>query len=128
MSAQFIHCSDGVDLVIDRTPRRFRRVGEALAAARVRALEMMAALPAQHDWSGWCAYVCDEAGEVARVPFEAALAEDALRKRIPRRPAPPSLSIVRDTGREAPARASFLGLRSLRGDRGTELRLVPEHR
>lgn len=127
MGAHFIHCSDGVDLVIDRVPHRFRRIGEAVEAARRRARELIAAIPGHRDWDDWSAYVYDDAGEVARVSFSAILAEDALRRRIPKRPARPSLSIVRDTGPAAPERASCRAPRSLPEDRDNAFHLVLEH-
>jgi len=69
VSVHYLHCSNGVDLIVDRTPYRARRIGDAYREALRRARRIMAAASWQRNWDDWSVHICDEAGEIARVPF-----------------------------------------------------------
>jgi hypothetical protein len=78
MAVQYFHCTDGVDLVLDRTGRDVRsRRDRRLWAGRV-AEDIMAAIPPGIDWSAWVVSVQDRRGQqVEVVPFPEAAAREA---------------------------------------------------
>ena len=69
MARHYFHCSDGHDLVLDRTGRDI----SGLAAPRVQAVRiarsMMDALADYGSWEGWSVHIYDGTGEVGVVPF-----------------------------------------------------------
>ena len=69
MPTYFFHCTDGADLILDRTGREvgdFELDSTAIAVAE----EASFRLPASFDWSGWVVSVYDADGrQVAVVPF-----------------------------------------------------------
>ncbi|MDB5592610.1 hypothetical protein [Enterovirga sp.] len=70
MTVHYFHCTDGVDLIIDRTGRDGSNTGDLLRRARDVADELRRAVPTFHEWQGWSVHVYDERGEVAIVPFD----------------------------------------------------------
>lgn len=69
MAVHYFHCTDGVDLVVDRQGREARAHHEAIAGARIVAAELMRAVPGYDEWQNWSVYVYDARGEVEIVPF-----------------------------------------------------------
>ncbi|MBV9076441.1 MAG: hypothetical protein JO048_03025 [Methylobacteriaceae bacterium] len=69
MAVHFFHCTDGVDLVVDRVGREVRHSHEVARQARLVADGMMAALPDYDEWQNWAVHVYDARGEVEIVPF-----------------------------------------------------------
>ncbi|WP_210485844.1 DUF6894 family protein [Microvirga antarctica] len=71
MSLHYFHCTNGVDMIVDRhgariRPQQVERVAACVAGA------LMAGLPAFPDWSDWLVNVYDSSGSVvAIVPFSA---------------------------------------------------------
>jgi hypothetical protein len=68
---RYFHCTDGADLVLDRTGREAER-SELDSTAMAVTEDVAFRLPASFDWSGWVVFVYD-AGvrQVAVVPFAA---------------------------------------------------------
>ena len=79
MAVQYFHCTDGIDLVLDRTGRDVRSKRDRRLWASQVAEAIMAAIPPGVDWSGWVVSVQDRRGaQVEVMPFpEAALREAA---------------------------------------------------
>lgn len=78
MAVQYFHCTDGVDLVLDRTGRDIRSKRErSLWASRV-AERIMAAIPPGVDWSAWVVSIQDRRGALVEVvPFPGAALREA---------------------------------------------------
>lgn len=76
MAVHFFHCTDGVDLIVDRTGRDLKR-GEAISRALSVAHDIKLAVPSYGPWSDWAVHVYDERGEVAIVPFESEIRQAA---------------------------------------------------
>jgi hypothetical protein len=73
MAAHYYHCTDGIDLVLDRTGHRTRSSGELHSRACRVAEDLMNAIPPDIDWSRWIVSVHDEQGTlVDTVPFPVA--------------------------------------------------------
>ena len=71
VSKFFFHCSDGVDLVLDREGSEIEASDVLWSAVRAAA-RLMRALPSYDDWSAWTVSVHDERGSlVETVPFPA---------------------------------------------------------
>lgn len=70
MAVHYYHCTDGKNLILDRTGRRTRSEKDVeLLASRV-AGEVMRSTGAGRDWSGWLVSVQDQIGSmVTVVPF-----------------------------------------------------------
>ena len=125
MTVHYLYCSDGVDLILDKTPRRCRRMGDMIEGAKAMAREVMSKLPVHRKWDDWSVYIYDDAGQIDVVPFLSALTPDEVRTRIPRRPDRASRSSAHDTGREVAAHGSSRSPRSVPADRGNAFRRVP---
>jgi hypothetical protein len=125
VNVHYLYCSDGVDLIIDKTPRRSRRMGDMIAGAKAMARAVMAKLPAHRKWDDWSVYIYDDAGQIDVVPFLDALSPEELKTRTPRMPAPASRSSDRETGRGVVARDYSPSRRSVPMGRGTASRRVP---
>jgi hypothetical protein len=69
MGVHFFHCTDGIDLVIDREGQAIDRFEEILSRAQAVASALMGALPGYEEWAGWSVHVYDELGLVAVVDF-----------------------------------------------------------
>jgi hypothetical protein len=70
MSVHHFHCTDGIDLVLDRTGRSVGSPEDLFGNACLAAESIMDALPPDLDWSGWVVSVQDGGGrQVAVVPF-----------------------------------------------------------
>ena len=70
VALHYFHCTDGADLIVDRTGRETGSPSQLGGLARAVADEIMAAVPAHGEWTDWAVHVYDERGEVAIVPFE----------------------------------------------------------
>jgi Domain of unknown function (DUF6894) len=70
MAVHYFHCTDGIDLVLDRTGRRVEAPDDLVENACAAAERIMDALPPDLDWSSWVVSVQDGGGrQVAVVPF-----------------------------------------------------------
>ena len=70
MAVHYFHCTDGVDLVLDRAGRNVQTPDDLVESACAAAERIMEALPPELDWSAWVVSVQDGAGrQVAVVPF-----------------------------------------------------------
>lgn len=69
MAVHYFHCTDGVDLIVDRAGREAASPAGLCALARDVAREIMSAVPAYDEWGDWAVHVYDDRGEVAIVPF-----------------------------------------------------------
>ena len=74
MAIHYYHCTDGVDLVLDRAGRETRHLGELRPQAACVAGELMREVPDYADWDKWSVHVYDETGEIEIIPFTEALA------------------------------------------------------
>lgn len=72
MAIHYFHCTDGVDLIVDRCGRDARAHHDVLARARNVADEIMRSVPAYREWENWSVHVYDERGELEIVPFQEA--------------------------------------------------------
>ncbi len=69
MARHYFHCTNGVDLVLDRRGKRIRPQQIPHAAADV-AGALMTGLPELSDWSDWLVNVYDSDGSVVAIlPF-----------------------------------------------------------
>lgn len=76
MAVHYFHCTDGVDLVLDRTGQDTRSKRERHQRACRVAERIMRAIPPGVDWSTWVVSVQDRRGALVEVvPFP----EPALR-------------------------------------------------
>lgn len=71
MAIHYFHCTDGVDLIVDRRGRDARETGEVRDRAREVAGEIMRAVPSYREWDDWAVHVYDHRGEVEIVSFTA---------------------------------------------------------
>lgn len=78
MAIHYYHCTDGIDLILDRSGRETRDFGELRPQAMSVAGSLMRELPDYADWERWSVYVYDATGEVDVVPFT-----DAARNPVP---------------------------------------------
>lgn len=70
MALHFFHCTDGVDLVLDRTGQDTRSKRDRRERACRVAEGIMAAIPPGVDWSAWSVSVQDRRGALVEVvPF-----------------------------------------------------------
>ncbi len=70
MAVHYFHCTDGIDLIIDRSGREASGAADLRGRARAVADEIKRAVPEFQDWEDWAVHVYDGRGEVAIVPFE----------------------------------------------------------
>jgi hypothetical protein len=78
MPVHYFHCSDGVDLVLDRTGRNTRSKRDLHFRACQVAEDIMAAIPPGLDWSNWVVSVHDRRGALVKVvPFPTAAVRKA---------------------------------------------------
>ena len=73
MAVHYFHCTDGIDLIIDRRGRDAANFIELRRKAEEVASEVMRAVPTYHDWEDWAVHIYDERGAIEIVPFEGAL-------------------------------------------------------
>lgn len=70
MSVHYFHCSDGLDLVLDRAGHRARSKRERLFRAYSVAERLMRGTSTDVDWSRWVVSVYDRKGTmIDLVPF-----------------------------------------------------------
>jgi hypothetical protein len=65
----YFHCTDGVDMVVDRTGQHIRDLDEVAGRARAVAQRLMRALPDYDEWGKWAVHAYDAFGEVAIIDF-----------------------------------------------------------
>ena len=62
MARYFLHCTDGVDFVLDRVGTEIADEGQVAKVAFGSALGLMRSLPGYRDWHQWVVAVHDEDG------------------------------------------------------------------
>ena len=62
MARYFLHCTDGADLVLDRTGTEIADEENVRRVAFGSALALMRSLPRYRDWTSWVVAVHDEHG------------------------------------------------------------------
>jgi hypothetical protein len=77
MAIHYFHCTDGVDLILDREGRETKAVQDTITAAHDVADEIMRAVPAYREWDNWAVHIYDEAGPLDVVPFAVTVREAA---------------------------------------------------
>jgi hypothetical protein len=70
MSIHYFHCTDGIDLILDRDGHETAGYRETTAWARLVAARIMRAVPTYDEWAGWAVHVYDAHGQVEIIPFE----------------------------------------------------------
>jgi hypothetical protein len=108
MTIHYFHCTDGVDLIVDREGRDISGPRELAFSAKAAAEAVMQAVPSYEEWEAWAVYVYNERGQVAIVPFlpglDDATSTGALPGDVsPGLPVPPSLMCEADAACAAPA-------------------------
>ena len=81
MAVHYFHCTDGVDLIVDRRGRDAKGPADIIVGARTVADEVMRAVPAYDEWQNWSVHVYDERGEIEIVPFRSGYARAGLAER-----------------------------------------------
>lgn len=69
MAVHYFHCTDGVDLILDRCGREASAPRDLRRRAQMVAGDIMRSVPDYRDWDGWAVHVYDERGAVDIVPF-----------------------------------------------------------
>ncbi len=69
MAVHYFHCTNGIDMVIDKTGHETSSCAEMSSHARAVAAELMRAVPAYHEWWNWSVHVYDEVGAVEIFDF-----------------------------------------------------------
>jgi hypothetical protein len=69
MSIHYFHCTNGVDLIVDRRGRETRALRDMARQARRVADDIMLAVPSYDEWSDWAVHVYDDRGQVDIIPF-----------------------------------------------------------
>jgi hypothetical protein len=69
MAVHYFHCTDGVDLIVDRDGREASSPQELARLARGAAERVMRAVPSYDAWENWSVYVYGARGQVAIIPF-----------------------------------------------------------
>ena len=71
MAVHFFHCTNGIDLVADRTGRDIAAVDEISSHARAVATDLIRAVPGYREWWNWSVHVYDACGAVDIFDFPA---------------------------------------------------------
>ena len=79
MAIHYFHCTDGTDLILDRSGRETVAHSDIFARAHSVAREVMDSLPAYDEWENWAVHVYDEGGQIEIVPFRESRPDSALR-------------------------------------------------
>ena len=69
MSIHHFHCTDGVDLVVDRQGSETLAYADMINRAQRVASDLMRAVPTYDEWADWAVHVYDAHGQVAIIPF-----------------------------------------------------------
>ena len=69
MAVHYFHCTDGLDMVIDKKGQETSGSAEMSAHAQSVAADLMRAVPAYHEWWNWSVHVYDETGAVEIFDF-----------------------------------------------------------
>ena len=64
MAIHYFHCTNGVDMVIDRTGQETSTSDQISSHARAVATALIRALPGYHEWWNWSVHVYDAFGAV----------------------------------------------------------------
>lgn len=72
MAIHYFHCTDGIDMIVDRRGRPGADGVDLVGRAREVADEIRRAVPGFDAWQDWSVHVYDGRGEVAIVPFDPA--------------------------------------------------------
>ena len=83
MAIHYFHCTDGVDLIVDRQGREISGPRELDCSAKAAAEAVMRAVPSYEAWEGWAVYVYNERGQVAIVPFLPGIEDTAFAGALP---------------------------------------------
>ena len=107
MTIHYFHCTDGVDLIVDREGRDISGPRELACSAKAAAEVVMQAVPSYEEWEAWAVYVYNERGQVAIVPFLPGLEDGTSTRALPGDvspgfPVPPSLRCEADAACVAP--------------------------
>ena len=69
MAVHYFHCTNGLDMVIDKKGQETSGSDEMSAHARAVAAGLMRAVPGYHEWWNWSVHVYDEVGAVKIFDF-----------------------------------------------------------
>jgi len=83
MTIHYFHCTDGVDLVVDREGQDISSARELACSAKAAAEAVMQAVPSYEEWEAWAVYVYNERGQVAIVPFLPGIEDAAFAGALP---------------------------------------------
>ena len=71
MTRHYFHCTDGMDLILDRTGRLTRNSRDVERYAHETAQAVMQNLPSYAEWARWLVCIYDDQGQVDVTPFPA---------------------------------------------------------
>ena len=69
MAVHYFHCTNGLDMVIDKQGQETSGCDEMSAHARAVAAGIMRAVPGYDEWWNWSVHVYDEVGAVEIFDF-----------------------------------------------------------
>ncbi len=69
MAVHYFHCTNGIDMVIDRIGQETSGSNQMSCQAQAVAAALMRAVPAYHEWWNWSVHVYDEVGAVEIFDF-----------------------------------------------------------
>jgi len=71
MAVHHFHCTNGIDMVIDKTGRDVSTADEISSQAQAVAADLMRSVPGYHEWWNWSVHVYDAQGTVEIFDFPA---------------------------------------------------------
>ena len=69
MAVHYFHCTNGLDMVIDKQGQETSGAAELSAHARAVAADLIRSVPGYHEWWNWSVHVYDEVGAVEIFDF-----------------------------------------------------------